>query len=468
MGMRWFGDPAEGERPGEPLAQLAGAVSRMLDGLAQPAVAPASGRVDAAASAVLLPHPLVPGCHLVIQLAEWSSSVACWWSVGSDWQAHPGPPELFAEFPLRPDGVDRAVAWLERELRRPVAARARSYGPMRRRQWALTTDGGELVVRQDWVPAWRDGDEGGAALAGTLAGPGSWLLGVAVVAALAWWLLAALTPQLLGASWLHQAAQVLDTAAFAAVAGWFAVAAAGRPARVRVPMLAGLVLATLGAALALLPEPNWAAAPDGSAPLARELLRSALPTLLGAAAIACYLAAFLGLPGRAESGPSWPRILPALAGLAWGIDSAVGLWWLARFEPATPDEAALLWPAVLLSAGRVAATGLAVVLVFVLADRRPAMAWPAARAGLAGAILLVVAWSLALQLGIGWLVPLLPQGLGAVVLSAPVLLTGFAGTALVAVAAAAPQAPSRVEGSPSASVATASPRNPRARPSWDE
>ncbi len=462
MGMRWFEDPAEGERLGDPLAQLAVAVSRMLDGLPPPASAP-PGRVDAAASAVLLPHPLVPGCRLVIQLAEWSSSVACWWSVGSDWQAHPGTPELFAEFPLRPDGVDRAAAWLERELRRPVAARTRSYGPMRRRQWTLTIDGGELVVRQDWVPAWRDGDEGGAALAGTLAGPGSWLLGVAVVAALARWLLAALTPQLLSASWLHRAAQVLDTAAFAAVAGWFAVAAAGRPARVRV--LAGLVLATLGAALALLPEPIWA--PDGSAPLAPELLLSAIPTLLGAAAVACYLAAFLGLPGRAESGPPWPRILPALAGLAWGIDSAVGLWWLARYEPATPDEAALLWPAVLLSAGRVAATGLAVVLVFVLADRRPAMTWPAARAGLAGAILLALAWSLTLQLGIGWLVPLLPQALGSVVLSAPVLLAGFAGTALVAVAAAA-QAPSRAEGSPSANVATASPRNPRARPSWGE
>ena len=61
MGMRWFEDPAEGERPGEPLARLAGAVSRMLDGLAPPAVAPASGRVDAAASAVLLPHPPSPG-----------------------------------------------------------------------------------------------------------------------------------------------------------------------------------------------------------------------------------------------------------------------------------------------------------------------------------------------------------------------------------------------------------------------
>lgn len=180
------------------------------------------------------------------------------------------------------------------------------------------------------------------------------------------------------------------------------------------------------------------------------------------------------LPGRLSGPPRPGGIRAALAahppgpgrpGL--GIDSAVGLWWLARYEPATPDEAARLWPAVLLSAGRVAATGLAVVLVFVLADRRRAMTWPAAGAGLAGAILLALAWSLTLQLGIGWLVPLLPQALGSVVLSAPVLLAGFAGTALVAVAAAA-QAPSRVEGSPSANVATASPRNPRARPSWGE
>jgi hypothetical protein len=467
MGMGWFEDPAEGERLGDPLARLAGAVSRMLDGL-PPAAAPPPGRVAAAASAVILPHPAVPGCRLVIQLAEWSASVACWWSAGDDWRAHPGDPALFAEFPLRPGGIDRAVAWLERELRRPVAARARSYGPVHRRQWALATDGGELVVRQDWVPAWRDRDRGGAALAGTLAGPGSWLLGVAVAAALARWLLAALTPALLGASWLHRAAQVLDTAAFAALLGWFAVPAARRPARVRVPMLAGLVLATLGAALTLLPEPSWVAAPDGSAPPAPELLLSALPTLLGAAAVACYLTAFLGLPGRAESGPPWPRLLPAVAGLAWGIDSAVGLWWLARFEPAAPDEAALLWPGVLLSAGRAAATGLAVVLTFVAVDRRPAMARPAARAGLAGGILLVLAWSLSLQLGTSWLVPLIPQTLAAVVLGAPVLLAWFAGTALVAVAAAATQAQSRVAGSPSASVATASPRNPSARPSWEE
>jgi hypothetical protein len=122
---------------------------------------------------------------------------------------------------------------------------------------------------------------------------------------------------------------------------------------------------------------------------------------------------------------------------------------------------------VLLSAGRVAATGLAVVLAFVLADRRRAMARPAARAGLAGGVLLVLAWSLSFQLGTSWLVPLLPQALTSVVLGAPVLLAWFAGTALVAVAAAASQAPSMVEGSPSASEATASPRNPSARPSWD-
>ncbi|HSO56244.1 MAG TPA: hypothetical protein VL330_26660 [Actinomycetes bacterium] len=81
MGTRWFEGPAEGERLGDPLARLAGAVSRMLDGLTPPAAAPPAGRVEAADAAVILPHPAIPGCRLVIQLAEWSSSVACWWSV---------------------------------------------------------------------------------------------------------------------------------------------------------------------------------------------------------------------------------------------------------------------------------------------------------------------------------------------------------------------------------------------------
>jgi hypothetical protein len=135
---------------------------------------------------------------------------------------------------------------------------------------------------------------------------------------------------------------------------------------------------------------------------------------------------------------------------------------------AGPDDAVLLWPGVLLPAARVAAAGLAVVLVFVVADRRPALARPAAKAGLAGALLLVLAWSFSLQLVISWLVPHLPQTLGSAIFGAPVLLAGFTGTALLAVAAAAPQTPSRVGGRPSASTATASPRNPTARPSWGE
>ena len=98
---------------------------------------------------MLLPLTAVPGGRLVVQVAEWSSSVACWWSPGSDWLAHPGAPELFAEFPLEPDGTARAVTWLERELRRPVAIRSRGYGLARRQRWVVTADdGAELVVRR--------------------------------------------------------------------------------------------------------------------------------------------------------------------------------------------------------------------------------------------------------------------------------------------------------------------------------
>ncbi len=470
MGTRWFEDPAEAEPLGDPLVRLAGAVSRMLDGLAPPAVAPASGRVDAAASAVFLPHPAVPGGGLVVQVAEWSSSVACWWSVGSDWRAHPGPPELFAEFPLQPDGVARAVAWLERELRRPVAARSQRVGLARRWQWVVVADdGAELVVRQRWLPAWRGVGEDGAAPAGLLPRPGSWLLGAAVAAAVARWLLVAITPALVDASWLRWAAPVLEVAAFAALLGWFERAAVDRPARLRRPVRAGLVLATLAAALALVSGPGELPSPADPASRALRLaLVGTMPSLLGAAAVGCLLLAFAGLPAPATARPPWPRLHPVVAGLAWGIDAAVGLWWLTQFEPATPDEAALLWPGVLLSAVRVAAVGLAVAVAFLVADRRPVMTRPAARAALAGALLLVLAWSFILQLATSWLVPLLPQVLGAAIFGAPVLLAGFAGTALLAVAAAAPQTPSRAEGRPSASAATASPRNPRARPSWDE
>jgi len=88
---------------------------------------------------------------------------------------------------------------------------------------------------------------GGTALAGVLPGPGAWLLGLAVAAALGRWVLTALTPQLIGAPWTGPAVRALDLTAAAALLAWFWGAAAQRPSRVRVPMLAGLLLATLGA-----------------------------------------------------------------------------------------------------------------------------------------------------------------------------------------------------------------------------
>jgi hypothetical protein len=467
MVTRWFEDLPEGDRLSDPLLRLAGAVSRTLDGLATPPVAPASGRIDAAASAVILPVQAVPGCCLVVHVAEWSSSVACWWSAGTDWRVQLRDPELFAELPLQPDGVAGAVAWLERELRRPVAARSRSYGPVRRRRWVVVADdGAELTLRQRWLPAWRGAGEGGAAPAGLVPGPGSWLLGAAVAAAVARSLLAVLTPGLLEASWLHWAARVLDVAAFAALLAWFRAAGGGRPARLRAPMRAGLLLATLGAALVLLSGSGDLPSPgDSPVRVLRLVLLGSLPDLLGAVAIGCYLVGFRRLPAPRTARPPWPRVLPAVAGLAWGIDAAVGLWWLAQLEPSAPEEAALIWPGVLLSAIRAAAVALAVVLAFVVADRRPALTRPAARAGLAGALLLVLAWSLTPQLATSWLASLLPQALAAAAFG-PVMLASFAGTALLAVAAAAPQAPSRAEGSPNTDAPTASPRNPTARPGW--
>jgi hypothetical protein len=285
-----------------------------------------------------------------------------------------------------------------------------------------------------------------AALAGLVTGPWAWLLRVAAAAAVTRWLLAAVAPAVLDLSLSRWAAPALEVAALAALLGWFALAGAGRPARVRGLMLAGLLLSILAAALVLLPSAGEApSAADPPARVVRLMLAGTLPSLLAAAAIGCFLLAFLRLPAAATTRPPWPRSLPAVAGLAWGIDAAVGLWWLARFEPASPDQAALLWPEVLLSAARMAAVGLAVVLAFAVPTRRPPLTRPAARAALAGALLLVLAWSLLPQLAATWLVPVLPLALGAAIFSAPVLLASFAGTALLTVAAAAPPARSRTE-----------------------
>jgi hypothetical protein len=171
MRTRWFADPAEGEPLDERLLWLVGAVSRLLDGLPSPAVAPGTGLVDTAASTVVLPRADIPGCSLVVQVAEWSSSVGCWWAE-TDPRAGPTALELSTELPLRPDGLARAVAWLEGELRRPVTARARHYGVVRRREWAVVLDDGyELVVRRRWLPGRHDADEGGAAPAWVRSSP---------------------------------------------------------------------------------------------------------------------------------------------------------------------------------------------------------------------------------------------------------------------------------------------------------
>ena len=145
----------------------------------------------------------------------------------------------------------------------------------------------------------------------------------------------------------------------------------------------------------------------------------------------------------------------------------MGLNWLARYEPAGSGEQALVWYGVLLVAMRAAAVALALVLGFVLLDRRPGLPRPAALAGHAGAALLALAWSLTVQIAISRLIPHLPQALVPGLFVAPLALGGFAGTALLAVAAA-PQTRSRADGSPSPSVATASNRNPIARPNWGE
>jgi hypothetical protein len=372
-----------------------------------------------------------------VQVAAWSSSIGCWWSPGTDPRTGPANLELSTELPIEPDGPAQAAAWLERELARPVVTRSRHYGLAHRREWAVVLDDGyQLPVAHRWLP-----------------GPRSWLLGVAVAAALSGWALTALTPWLLGPSWARPAVRALDVTAMAALLGWFLGASGQRPGGMRAPMGTGLLLATLGAGLALLLGPaEWAPPFDSVLQVLGLFLRDSLPSLLGVAALVCYLSAFRGLPVPAGPRPPWPRALPVAAGLAWGLDLAVGLYWLARFAPA-PGEAALTWYGVLVVAMRATAVGLAVVLAFVVLDRRPGLSRPAAGAALAGAVLLALAWSLAVQVGSSWLVPHLPQVLVPGLFVAPAVLAGFAGTALLAVAAADPQA-SR-DGSPSPRVATA-------------
>jgi hypothetical protein len=413
MAERWFGEQAGGGQPGATLAQLVEAVSRLLDGLGSPPVAPGSGLVDPAASALVLPSAAVPGCSLVVQVAAWSSSIGCWWAVGPDPLNGPASGELFQELPLRPDGIDRAVAWLARELRRPVLERDRAYGMVRRRRWSLLLDDGrELPVRTRWLP-----DD---------PVPASGLLVAAVAAAVARWVLQVASPGLFWTPWAGGAVRVLGVAAFALLLGWFRAAGAGRPARVRVPMLAGLGLAALGQAAGFLAGPGRAPTPQDPAWSAAALaLRGSLPSLLATAALGCWLAAVLGLPGRSRV-PGW---LAVAAGVGWTLDIGIGLGWLLA---AGRDESeALAWSGAPTVALREAALAAAVLLLLAAAHRRPA----AAGAGLTGAALLVAASSFAVQAAVAALADRLPPALLSAVAAAVPTAAWFAGAALLAVAA---------------------------------
>jgi hypothetical protein len=120
MRTRWFADPADGERLDGTLLRLVGAAWGMLDGLASPPVAPGTGRIDADASAVVLPHAAVPGCSLAVQVAGWSSSVGCGFAGTALLAVAAADPQTL----LRADGSPR-----------PRVAMASSRNPIARPNW---------------------------------------------------------------------------------------------------------------------------------------------------------------------------------------------------------------------------------------------------------------------------------------------------------------------------------------------
>jgi hypothetical protein len=80
------------------------------------------------------------------QVSDWSSTVGCWWSARTDPGEGPPTPELFAEFPMRPDGITGAIAWFERELRRPLVEQVRRHGIVCRRDWLVALDDGDQLA----------------------------------------------------------------------------------------------------------------------------------------------------------------------------------------------------------------------------------------------------------------------------------------------------------------------------------
>jgi hypothetical protein len=154
------------------------------------------------------------------------------------------------------------------------------------------------------------------------------------------------------------------------------------------------------------------------------------------------------MPRREPLRRWWPRVLP-VAVLACFADLAVGLRWLVPVVPGARPTLRLLGALVVI--GRAVAVGIAIALLLVL-DRRAGLAARVVRAGVAGGAPLAVAWGNMVETGLARLAGLLlPSALLArAILSAPLGLALFAGTAPVALAAAqAPAVPPQQGRNPS-------------------
>jgi hypothetical protein len=457
MRTHWFGD-LPGEELDAPLRQLLEAVAKVLDRLRPASVAEASGLVDTEASAVVVPHARIPGCCLVLQVSEWSSSVGCWWSRRTDPVEGPATMELSAEFPLEPGGITSAAAWFERELRRPLLERVRRFGIAWQRDrlvvlddehreplfsewswWRRPSWARQAAEERDagWLAAPPPGEEAEEVAGDEEAGPPAdrWLLGAAVTAAVAAWLLASRLPEMHEPAWAPATTRALRLAAFALLFIWFGAAALDCPVRVRVPVLAGLLLSVVERASAFLrPRPL----PSGTESALRTLgifLRGWWPSLLGVAALACYLVAFLGVAGHGARTRRGLLLVAALA-LGWLADLVVDLHWLtpAPIGPYAPPALRTLF--VLLAATRAVAVGIALALPLVVLDHRAGLAPSTAAVAVAGAALLVMAQAATVDAFLPQLLGRVPFALGTAILGATSWLALFTGVALVALAAA--------------------------------
>jgi hypothetical protein len=102
MRTRWLGDLPDDQALDPSLRQLVGGIAKVLDRLRPPAVVAGSVFVVPDVPAVVVPHARIPGCSLVLQVSDWSSSVGCWWSERTD--PRQGPPTPTAGKPAAVSG----------------------------------------------------------------------------------------------------------------------------------------------------------------------------------------------------------------------------------------------------------------------------------------------------------------------------------------------------------------------------